>query len=139
MKVRVTNIPDIDVRNIDQSKVKFADRILSGIYPMFDDVFIGKKKRVKELQTSLKEKKKQVVRNKEALEENIAAYKKKKKIARLLNRIEKLVSSGLVKHGGMRNEIVVLLKIIGNLSEEKLDFHTKQIITTLNKRFVQSS
>ena len=62
-------------------------------------------------------------------------YKKKKKVSKLLDRIEKLITSGLVYDGTLKHETIILLKITTKLSEDKLDYHLKDTLTTISKRF----
>jgi hypothetical protein len=63
------------------------------------------------------------------------AYKRKKKVTKLLDRIEKLITSGLVYDGTLKHETIVLLKIVDKLEEDKLDYHLHATLQTISKRF----
>ena len=57
-----------------------------------------------------------------------------KKKSKLLERVSKIISSGLFHQSGLRNEMIVLLKIMDNLSEEKLDQQLNQTLKIISKR-----
>jgi hypothetical protein len=65
----------------------------------------------------------------------MAEYTRKKKISKLLDRVEQLVESGLVYDGTLKHETVILLKIIDKLSSENLDQQLSKTIQMINKRF----
>jgi hypothetical protein len=62
-------------------------------------------------------------------------YNQKKKVSKLLTRLEKLVDSGLVYDGHLKSETIVLLKIIDKLSDEKLNHHLSETLKIIGKRF----
>ena len=62
-------------------------------------------------------------------------YQQKKKVSKLLTRLEKLVDSGLVYDGHLKSETIVLLKIIDKLSDDKLDYHLTETLKIIGKRF----
>ena len=64
---------------------------------------------------------------------------KEKKITKILDRVEKLVTSGLTHEGTMKHETVILLKILDKLPTEKLDQQLSKTIQILNKRFSRST
>jgi len=135
MNVETTTIPDVIPSNIDSSKIVLADSIIRNIYPLFDEVYKGKLKELEDLNEELKRKKEQVRQEKQKLENLVAEYKRKKKITKLLDRIEKLVNSGLVYDGSLAHETRILLKIIMKLPEDKLDYHQRETLRLISKRF----
>ena len=135
MIIKETTIPDIIPTNIDQSKQVLANNIISNVYPLFDEVYNNKVEETSTLKNTLNEKKDRIQEQKKSLENMISVYNKNKKVAKLLDRIEKLISSGLVYDGALKHETVILLKIITKLSEEKVDYHLKATLHTINKRF----
>ncbi len=135
MIIEETKIPNILPDNINKSKVILAESIINNIYPLFNEVYTGNIEEVKNLTKKLDEKKKKVVNEKNDLGILLGDYKKKKKVAKLLDRIEKMVSSGLVHDGTLKHEITVLLKIATKLSDEKLDYHLQDTLRTISKRF----
>lgn len=135
MNICETSIPDVSLENIDQSKVVLAESIINNVYPLFDEVLNTRVSDLGELQESLKSKRSKVLEERDLLQEMINSYNKKKKMAKLLDRIEKMVNSGLVYEGALKNETVILLKIVSKLSDEKLDYHLKSTLRTISKRF----
>jgi hypothetical protein len=138
MNIITTKHADVTESNLDQSKVILADNIISNVYPLFDDVYTGKVSQVKKLKTLYEGRKTKVIRNKKNLEGMMNQYEKKKKVSKLLTRLEKLVDSGLVYDGHLKNETIVLLKIIDKLSDEKLTHHLAETLKIIGKRFSKS-
>lgn len=135
MKLEITSIPNVIPENIDESKLVLANNIIQNVYPLFNEVFNSKVEEIDGLKQKLHNKKNKVQENKKELEQLMDSYRKKKKVAKLLDRLEKLVSSGLVYDGSIKHETVVLLKIVHNLSEEKIDYHLRETLQTISKRF----
>ena len=135
MNIIETKIPDVHEENINQSKVVLANNIIRNIYPLFDEVFSTKVEQVNDLEKILDSKKVGVLESKRQLEQGIKDYKKKQKESKLLDRINKLVSSGLIYDGNLKHEMIILLKIINNLPEEKIDYHLSNTLKIIGKRF----
>jgi len=135
MKIEETQHPDVIKKNLSESKIVLADNIIKNVYPLFDDVYIQKLEEVKKLDDILEGKKLQVKQEKEKLEKLLMNYNKKIKVTNLIGRLQKLVESGLVYDGTLRNDTVLLLKVIDKLSEEKIDYHIKQTIKLISTRF----
>jgi hypothetical protein len=135
MNIIETRIPDVHEENINQSKVVLADNIIRNIYPLFDEIFSTKIEYVNKLEEEFEGKKVQVLESKRQLEQGIKDYKKKQKESKLLDRINRLVSSGLIYDGNLKHEMTILLKIVNNLSEEKLDYHLTNTLKIIGKRF----
>jgi hypothetical protein len=135
MKIEETQFPDVSKSNLQESKVVLADNIIRNVYPLFDDVYIQKLEEVKKLEDVLAGKRLQVKDQKDHLEKLLSSYNKKIKVTNLLGRLQKLVESGLVYDGTLRNDTVLLLKVIDKLSEEKIDYHIKQTMKLISTRF----
>lgn len=135
MIIEETNIPNVISENIEESKLVLANNIIQNVYPLFNEVFSSKVEEIDGLKLKLNSKKQQVKENKQTLEGLMSDYKKKKKVAKLLDRLNKLVSSGLIYDGALKHETVVLLKIVNGLSEEKVDYHLRETLKTISKRF----
>ena len=135
MKIVETKIPNVIPETIEKSKQVLADNIIKNVYPLFNEVYHSKVDTVKKLKDELASKKEAVSKEKETLESIMAEYKRKKKISKLLDRIEKLVTSGLVYDGHLKNETVILLKIVNKLPNDKLDYHLRDTLQTISKRF----
>jgi ATP-dependent Lon protease len=135
MNISETNIPDVSLENIDESKVVLAESIIKNVYPLFDEVFNTRVSELEEFQVILKNKRNQVREEKDNLQVMVTDYNRKKKITKLLDRVDKMVTSGLVYEGSLKNETTILLKIITKLSDDKLDYHLKSTLRTISKRF----
>jgi hypothetical protein len=137
MNVVLTKIPDITRENISYNKEIIADSIIENVYPLFDEVYQAKIGRVTFLKNKIKTKREQMGNEKETMQKLMSAYKREKKVSKLLERIEKLVQAGLTYDGTMKHEIVILLKIIDKLPSDKLDQQLNKTMQTLNKRFAR--
>lgn len=135
MIIEETNIPNVVPNNVQEAKEVLADNIISNVYPLFNEVYSTRVDEIDLLKNSLAKKKDLVQKHKVSLESMMVEYKKKKKVAKLLDRIEKLITSGLVYDGTIKHETIVLLKIATKLSDEKLDYHLKDTLRTISKRF----
>ena len=135
MIITETNIPNVIPDNILKSKEVLADNIIANVYPLFSEVYTTRVDEIDLLKKDLKTKKELVRKHKVALEQMMAEYKKQKKVSKLLDRIEKLIATGLVYDGTLKHETVILLKIATKLSDEKLDYHLKDTLRTISKRF----
>ncbi len=138
MRIIETNIPDVNPDNIDYSKVDLANRIIQNISPLFDELYNDKVSQVRELTEQLNHKRKKVIHDKEELEILLRTYKKKQKIHKLLERIEKLVSTGLVNEVQTKQDAIILLKVIDKLPDDKLDYHLRNTMSIITKRFSQT-
>ena len=135
MKIQETKIPNVVPKIIDQSKQVLAENVIKNIYPLFNDIYNSKTKEYKELKLSLKNKKDNIVKEKNILQSSINLYKRKKKISKLLDHIERLIDSGLIYDNIIKHEMTILLKIINKLSDEKLDENLKSTLKIISKRF----
>ena len=135
MNIIETTLPDINVENLDSSKVRLADIIIENINPLFDEVQQERKKEFNEKVGTYTQLKNTVASNKTEPEKLFGQYKRKQKIRKLLERIDKMVSLGIATDGKLKQETVILLKIIDKLPDEKLDYHLKDTANTITKRF----
>lgn len=135
MNIIETNIPDVTQDNITQSKKILADNIIKNVYPLFDGVYAEKLGVTKKLKIQIKNKKNELKVQKESIERLIAEYNRKKKISKLLDRIDRLIESGLAYDGTLKHETVILLKIVDKLPSDKLDQQLAKTIQMINKRF----
>lgn len=135
MNIVETKISDINTTNISLAKVQLANKIIQNITPIFDDVQREKKIEFNSKAKKYKKLKETVLSNKKELESLFEVYKKKQKIKKLLERIDKLVSLGIINEGNTKQETIILLKMIDKLSNEKLDFHLKDTLNNIKKRF----
>lgn len=135
MIIEETKIPNVTPENIDKSKMILAENIIQNVYPLFNEVYTGQVSEIEVLKSQLAEKKRQVLSEKDELQALADSYKRKKKVSKLLDRIEKLINSGLIYDGALKHETIILLKIVTKLSEDKIDFHLRDTLKTISKRF----
>lgn len=135
MIIEQTAIPNVIPENINKSKQILAENIIHNVYPLFDEVYKSQIENIKKVKGKLKAKKGEVLQQKNDLQTIMFTYKKQKKITKLLDRIEKLINSGLVYDGALKHETTILLKIVNKLEDDKLDYHLRQTLSTINKRF----
>jgi len=135
MNITETNIPDVTQDNIIQSKKILVDSIIKNVYPLFDKVYTEKLEIMTALKNQIKSKKNELKSQKESIEHLMVEYKQKQKIARLLDRLDKLVELGLTYDGTLKHETIILLKIIDKLPSDKLDLQLAKTIQMINKRF----
>lgn len=137
MNIIETNIPDTTQHNISEHKEIIADSIIQNVYPLFDEVYQAKVDQVMQLKNKIKTGKANMQTQKETMQQLMHQYKKEKKVSKLLERVEKLVQAGLTYDTSMKHEIVILLKIVDKLPEDKLDMQLSKTMQILSKRFAQ--
>jgi len=135
MIIQETTVPDVTEENLNKSKQTLAENIIKNVYPLFNEVYNSKLSGVDKLKYSLTEKRMLVKEKKNELQILIEEYKRTKKISKLLGRIEKLITSGLVYDGALKNETVIILRIVNTFSNDKLDHHLSNVLKNIGKRF----
>jgi|WetSurSiteA1Bulk_404760.scaffolds.fasta_scaffold02022_1 hypothetical protein len=139
MNITYTSIPDVNELNISETKLRIANSIISTIKPLFDETFKIREKEENTLGNKLKAIGIKLDEEKIVIEKIFEDYKKKQKISKLLERIQKLISYGLTYDSVSKNEMVIMLKILDKLPEKKLDEHLAKTSTLLEKRFSKIS
>lgn len=132
MKIIETNIPDF-IEDENKSKIALADKILTNIVPLLNVKFQEKLKNIKLLKESVINKKNKVSTEKIELESLMKEYNRIKKVKVLLERIMNLLGSGLLI-GEFKKEMIVVLKVIEDLNEDKLNFYLSETVRVLNKK-----
>lgn len=135
MKLINTGIHDINFKDIDQSKINLSNKIIENIFPLLKDIKSSKLEESESLKFELSRKTKKIQKEKNELEGMLFNYRRHKKIKKLLERISKIVKSGLTNSGSYRHETIILLKVIDTLSEDQLNYHLSETLKTINKRF----
>ena len=128
MIIKQTNIPNVIPEIIDESKQILANNIIQNVYPLFDEVYKSKLSTIEKVKAKVKEKKEHVIQQKSELQSLMVTYRKNKKVTKLLDRIEKLITSGLIYDGVLKHETTILLKIANKLSlDDGLDVVLEQL------------
>lgn len=137
MRIIETNIPDVTKENIDHNKMIITENIIKNIYPLFDEVLRARSNDVSVSKKKIKEGRQKLQQEKDTMQQLVNEYKKEQKISKILERIDKLVKSGLAYDSQLKHEMVILLKIIDKLPNDKLDQQLAKTMQILNKRFSQ--
>ena len=137
MNIIETSIPDVTKNSIDVSKEIIADNIIKNVYPLFDEVYNARIEQVAILKNKFKTGKSRIRNEKETMERLMVEYKKEKMISKILERVEKLIQSGLTYDAAIKHETVILLKILDKLPKEKLEQQLTKTMQILSKRFSQ--
>jgi hypothetical protein len=133
MIIETSEYKDINLENIDVAKVTLANKIIAQVRPLVDDIFLEKSKQIKAIEAEITTTKSKVNDLKLKLEKKIALFNKKRKVVKLLERIEQLSSFGML-YGELKNEIVVILKILDTLDDNKLNKYLQTTMEIVNKR-----
>ena len=139
MKIVITNIPDVNIENLDLAKVELANKVIRKFYPIVDKVYNDKQLKIKKLNLVIQKNKVKIGKEKNEAEKLLTEYRRKGKIKTILERISKLVSSGLVNEVSAKKEMISILKNLDNLSDEKLNLYLSETLKILDKRFKKLS
>mgnify|MGYP001267581140 CR=1 FL=1 len=135
MKINITNIPDVNTENLDLAKVELANKVIRKFYPIVDKVYNDRVLKIKKLELLLQKNNVKINKEKSESEKLLIDYKRKEKIKTILERISKLVSSGLINETSAKKEMIVVLKNLDTLSDEKLNLYLSETLKILDKRF----
>ena len=135
MKINITNIPDVNTENLDLAKVELANKVIRKFYPIVDKVYNDRVLKIKKLELLLQKNNVKINKEKSESEKLLIDYKRKEKIKTILERISKLVSSGLINETSAKKEMIVVLKNLDTLSDEKLNLYLNETLKILDKRF----
>lgn len=135
IKIKETNIPDITNENLDKSKQNLAENIVNYVQPFFDETYTKKEYEYNELQDQLSVSHKKLLNKKNELENLMIEVKRKRKINKLLERLEKLIFSDKPFETSLKHETIILLKTINKMSDERLDYNLNRTIKIIGKRF----
>jgi len=139
MKLTETNIVEIEsIKDLDSTKVDLANRVISGVQPLLDEVYQEKAESLRAVKEDLENKRRNVNKEKQNLEKLVKELSRRRKEKTLVERIEKLVNSGLAEGGSLKHQIIVLLKTSGRLPEDKLDTYLRETLGMISKRFTKS-
>ncbi len=138
MTINELNIPDITKNNIIKSKENLANDIINQIYPMMDEICSSKEEEYNTIQNEISFCHKKLNNKKIELDELMNTVKRQRKINKLLNRLEKIITSGMAIEASLKHETIILLKTIDKLSDERLDYNLTRTIKIISKRLSNS-
>jgi hypothetical protein len=133
MRIVETFVPDIIDSNIDQQKVLLSNRILSLVTPLLDGVVSKRVEERNALIFEFENNQKKISREKSELERLSRIYEKEKKIKNIFDAISNIDFVKFEYNKSLKNEVVVLLRIIEKLPEEKISSYLQNILKISNK------
>ncbi len=133
MKIINTGIKDININNIDETKIEFADNIISKIKPLIDSAIHNIADEVTTYDRKLKFKDNEIATKKNKLKKDSEQLKRQEKISQLLENISKMIDLGIMKNTSFKNEVLILLKIIPKLDISKIEKHLNKTTNIVKK------
>lgn len=133
-----TNISDVNDKNIDESKLRLAENVINTIYPKFEKKCSEKNNELEHLKEDLYNKKIEINNRKEHLQNLLEDFDRRKKVLKLVNRIERIISAGAASDGSIRHEMIVLLKVCETMNDDKLERNLERTKKILKKRYSES-
>jgi hypothetical protein len=138
VKLIESDTPDLELKDINIFKIKLLDKILYNVVPYINKDISEK---VKELKASRKEMKKMRLSGlqlKKEIQDKLKILERKKKVKVLLDRAMNLVNLKALDENGLKSELSVMLRMIDDLPEEKIDFYVSEMMRILIKKFSNS-
>jgi hypothetical protein len=132
MEIVRTDVTDINYDNIDLSKIQFADDIIKVISPLFIKIRDNKSLLIEDLEKEFMKKKINIGLFKKEAKEFNDKYRKEKEKKQTLDKLLKIVDSGLIKDE-LKSEFRVFLKVIDTLSSEEIDSYVNRTIQIKSK------
>jgi len=130
-----TNISDINYQNVDLFKTELADKVISGVIPLFYPIITKKVDKLKETRIEIVKMRKQIVKEKKELIKIQKNHCRQKKIHLLVNRIEQLLTLKIDDDKQLIAEITTVLKKMNDLSDEKLEFYISEMMRIMTRKF----
>lgn len=137
MRIIETEINDICVDNIEESKINLVNEIINYVQPIFTDEYKEKVHEIKSLKSTLVDNQERIKKEKDELTNLFNIFSKKNKEKVLLNKMGKLIHTGLIQES-MKNEMTVLLNSFDRLPEEKITSYLNETIVLLSQKFAKS-
>lgn len=136
MKIIESKINDIP-NDLTEVKTSLINNVIEYIQPLFSNEYIQKLKEVKKLKKNIELKKEQIKQEKEELEKIKNILDKKIKNHTSIEKINKLVMSGLVQNS-MKKELIILLKTFKDMDYERINSYLNEMIKNINQKFAKT-
>jgi len=136
MKIIESNINDIP-NDLKEVKSDLINNVIEYIQPLFSTEYIQKLKEIKKLRKNIELKKEQIKQERQELEKIKNLLDKKIKKHTLLEKINKLIMSGLV-HNSMKKELIVLLKTFEEMGYERIHSYLNEVMKIINQKFAKT-
>ncbi|OQB42019.1 MAG: hypothetical protein BWY04_00505 [candidate division CPR1 bacterium ADurb.Bin160] len=140
MKITKTKILDIlnDEENkthVDSTKIKLSELLVQNIYPHLTKEYNKKKKEIRNIKREIRENNKKIITRRSEIENLLKKYSSERKVKKLLDRIEKLIETKIIfTDRSLKNNSIILLKVINSLSEEQLEYKLSEMLSSLSKK-----
>jgi len=135
MRLVDTGIPDVHSSTINRVKENLANKVITRVSPLFEEVGISRNEDLTSMKKELRNKRIDVIAKKRELEGLQESYKKNKSMKQLLNKLAVLVNSGLLYDPSLRNQTVIMLKVMDKMTNDKLLDHVSEMSVLIKKRF----
>ena len=135
MRLVETENFDIPKRNLKESKVKLAEDIIKHVKPLLHEIYSLKKDDINHHAKQITLKQDQIVKNKVLLQKIIKHLEREKLISTLLNKITVLMNSGFTLEQSVKNDYVIMLKVLPKLDDENIKKHIENVSTLMRKKF----
>ena len=135
MRLVETENFDIPKRNLKESKVKLAEDIIKHVKPLLHEIYSLKKDDINHHAKQITLKQDQIVKNKVLLQKIIKLLEREKLISTLLNKITVLMNSGFTLEQSVKNDYVIMLKVLPKLDDENIKKHIENVSTLMRKKF----
>jgi len=122
-----------ELSKLDINKIKLSNEIINFIKPLVDKKYKDKNLQLENLNSEIKKNKKIIFENKYLLENLYKKYNKNKLVHKLLSLMEKVIDRDIVYEYNLRNEFVIILRVIESLGENKIEYHINDISKLLKK------
>jgi len=137
MRILETEINDIPILSAKQSKLNLADNVINYIQPIFSKDYKNKIQEIKNLKELVDKKQEKIKQEKVELSNLLKTFSKKSKEQELLNKMDKLIQTGLIQHT-MKEEMINLLNSFENMEEEKITNYLNEAIRVISQKFAKS-
>jgi len=133
MNLNITNILDTSKENHSRNKIILADTIIKKMEPFFDELRNAKLKSIESLDNKILNMKFEIRTKKEEIKKNLASYEREQISKEYYDKIHMIIQTGNAKSDGLRKELIVMVKVLPKLDNDKIKSHIKKLDLTLNK------
>jgi len=121
--------------DLDSAKLNLADEVIREVSKEINNDNFLEFKELKILKSNYENKRKQAFEIRKDLKEVSNSYSKLKKVNELLKKVKIIIESGIFERdSNLKHEITILMRVIEDLPEKKLDMYLLETINIIKKR-----
>jgi len=121
--------------DLDSAKLNLADEVIREVSKEINNDNFLEFKELKILNSNYENKRKQAFEIRKDLKEVSNSYSKLKKVNELLKKVKIIIESGIFERdSNLKHEITILMRVIEDLPEKKLDMYLLETINIIKKR-----